>query len=71
MIHKGRVKGNTIVFDQPIDLEEGTEVEIIPVSESIGTEDTVCGSWKDERTAEEIIAEIRSSRFSRDKEVDL
>ena len=71
MIHKGRVKGNTIIFDQPIDLEEGTEVKIIPVSKPIDTEDTVCGSWKDERAAKEIIAAIRSSRFSKNKEVDL
>ena len=70
MPYKGIVKGNVIVLEEQADLKEGTKVEVIPLDSS-KTTDTVCGSWKDNRPAEEIVKEIRSSRLSRDKEISL
>ncbi len=67
MTYKGIVKGNTIVIETPVDLADGTEVEIIPVHQ----DDPVCGSWHDDRSADEIILEIRTARHSRDKDISL
>ena len=71
MIHKGRVKGNTIVLEKPVELEEGAEIEIVSILKSNGEADPVCGSWKDDRKPEEIISEIRASRSSKNKDIDL
>ena len=70
MVYKGIVKGNTIIINQPGSLTDGTEVEIIPLDKK-ETKDPICGSWKDNRTADEIIKEIRSSHYSRNKNIDL
>lgn len=67
MTYKGIVKGNTIVISQPVELLDGTEVEIIPLNLS----DPVCGTWYDERDADEIVKEIRSARYSRERDVSL
>ena len=70
MPYKGIVKGNVVVIKKPIVLKDGTEVEIIPVEQKENI-DNICGTWQDDRTAEEIIKDIRSSRFSRGKEINL
>ena len=70
MIYKGKVKGDVVIIKKPFNIEEGAEVEIIPVNKNEDI-DTICGSWKDKRSAEEIINEIRSSRFSKEKDIDL
>ncbi len=67
MTYKGIIKGNTIIVDTPMSLEDGTEVEII-LTNNI---DPICGSWQDERPADEIINEIRAARFSRVRKVEL
>ncbi len=67
MTYKGRVKGNTIMIETPVVLADGTEVEIIPLNQT----DPVCGSWHDDRSAEEIIDEIRAARHSRNKGITL
>lgn len=67
MIYKGVVKGNTVVIKPPIDLEDGTEVEIVPLNQA----DPICGSWHDERPAEEIVRDLRAARHSRDKNITL
>jgi hypothetical protein len=67
MTYKGIVKGNTIIFETPVDLADGTEVEIIPLNQ----DDPVCGTWHDDRSAEEIIRDIRAARHSRDKSISL
>ncbi len=67
MTYKGIVKGNTVVIEEPVSLADGTEVEIIPLN----LRDPICGTWQDERNADEIIKDIRSSRFSRERDVTL
>lgn len=67
MTYKGIVKGNTIVIETPVDLADGTEVEIIPLNQN----DPVCGTWQDDRSADEIIRDIRAARHSRDKSISL
>ena len=64
---KGIVKGNVIIIDPSAGLADGTEVEIIPLNVT----DPVCGSWQDDRTAEEIIKDIKNSRFSRERNISL
>ena len=68
----GHVHGNTITIDS-VDarLEEGALVEIIPIVKKSERKNKISGSWQDSRSAEEIIADIRSSRVSRSKEVSL
>ncbi len=51
------------MIETPLDLADGTEVEIIPLNQS----DPICGSWHDDRSADEIIKDIRDARHSRDK----
>ncbi len=64
---KGVVRGNVIIPDSPVELIDGTEVEILLLNSA----DPVCGSWQDNRTAEEIIKDIKSSRFSRERNINL
>jgi len=70
MTYKGIVKDNKIIIQSPVLLPEGTYVEIIPLGIQ-EKEDKICGSWHDDRTAEEIIDEIKSSRRSGNKEINL
>ena len=70
MPYRGVVKGNVIIINNADQLKDGTEVEIFPVSSSDKV-DTICGTWEDERSAEDIIKDIRSSRYSRKKNVTL
>ena len=62
MTYKGIVKGNTIVIEPPVDLADGTVVEIITLNQI----DPVCGTWHDDRSADEIIRDIRGARHSRE-----
>ena len=64
---KGVVRGNVIVPDSPAGLIEGTKVEIILIDST----DPICGSWQDDRTAEEIVKDIKGSRFSRERSINL
>jgi len=64
---KGIVKGNIIIPDSPAGLIDGAEVEIF----LLNSEDPICGIWQDERTAEEIVKDIKSSRFSRERSINL
>jgi len=70
MPYRGVVKGNVIIINNADQLKDGTEVEIFPVSSSDKV-DTICGTWEDERSAEDIIEDIRSSRYSRKRNVTL
>jgi hypothetical protein len=70
MPYRGIVKGNVIIVDHADQLKEGTEVEVFPVNSSDNV-DTICGTWDDERSAEDIIEDIRSSRYSRKRDVIL
>jgi hypothetical protein len=68
----GHVHGNTVTIDDSsIHLEEGAIVQIIPMLTKSKEKDDIAGSWQDDRTAEEIIEDIRSSRTSRTKEINL
>jgi len=67
MTFKGIVKGNTVIIEPPVNLADGTQVEIIPLNQ----DDPVCGTWVDDRPADEIIREIRAARHSRDKSINL
>ena len=64
---KGVVRGNVIVPDSPVGLIDGTEVEIFLLNSA----DPICGSWQDDRTAEDIVKDIKGSRFSRERNIDL
>ena len=66
MIYKGIVKGNSVVLQGDTFPPEGTEVEVIP-KVRIDEADTVCGTWHDDRSPEEIIREI--SHFRNDQGV--
>lgn len=68
MNYKGRVKDSVIVLEDEIKLPEGTLVEII-VPEKLDKNKVkavnrtdLCGVWQDERSAEEIINEIKNAR---------
>jgi len=64
---KGVVRGNVIVPDSPDGLIDGTEVEIF----LLNSVDPICGIWQDDRSAEEIVKEIKGSRFSRERSINL
>ena len=64
---KGVVKGNIIIPDSPAELVDGTVVEIF----LLNSVDPICGSWQDDRTAEEIVKDIKNSRFSRERSINL
>ena len=36
---KGRVRGGRLLLDEPVDLPEGTEVELVPADEGEGLDD--------------------------------
>jgi phosphoribosylformylglycinamidine (FGAM) synthase PurS component len=68
MNYKGKVKDSVIVLDAEIKLPEGTTVEVI-VPEKLYKDKVkavkrtgLCGIWQDERSAEEIISEIKNAR---------
>ena len=52
---KGVVRGNVIVPESPVGLIDGAEVEIF----LLNSVDPICGSWQDDRTAEEIVKDIQ------------
>jgi hypothetical protein len=68
----GHVHGNTVTIDSlGAHLEEGELVKIIPIRTRPMKKDDIAGSWQDDRTAEEIIEDIRSSRLSSSREINL
>ena len=72
MVLKGLVKNNTIILTPPVNLPDGTVVDVIPLDNNDNNiDDPICGSWQDDRSAEEIIKDIRNSRHSRDKKITL
>jgi len=65
MPFRGHVSGGMIVLDDPISLPEGTPVII--KTQNINNVDTsgVGGSWVDDRSADDIIKDIRKARRSK------
>lgn len=71
LILTGHVHNNVITLDnKEYSLPEGCAVKIIPINNNSET-DEFCGSWEDERTAEEIIIDIKKARKNRDKDISL
>ena len=69
MTYKGHVRGGMITLDDGVTLPDGTAVEVRPLTgvetlpaPSQPEESGLCGIWKDDRPAEDIIAELRSAR---------
>ncbi len=63
MFITGIIKNKKIITDKPLELPDGTEVSILikdvePTKEASG----LCGIWKDERAADDIVNEIISAR---------
>jgi len=53
------IENNQIIPDEKIDLPDGLKVKILlPAPQSSG----LCGIWEDDRTAEEMIQDILTSR---------
>lgn len=67
----GHVKNNMITIDnKEVNLPDGSMVKIIPVNKKEEIDD-ICGSWEDDRSAEEIINDIRQSRKNTDRDISL
>ena len=67
----GHVKDNIITIDnKDVNLPDGSLVKIIPVSNEEEIDD-ICGSWEDDRSAEEIINDIRQSRRNSNRDISL
>jgi hypothetical protein len=65
MTFKGRISAGSIILDEPINFPEGTHV-IIEIEKTKSIDSTgIAGSWIDDRSAQEIIQDIHSSRQSR------
>ena len=65
MVISGHVENNVIVLDEAIELPEGVKVEIIlpdAVEEMTALSSGLCGIWEDDRSADEIVAEILAAR---------
>jgi len=67
MTYRGIVKGNIVTLEATAHIADGTRVEIIPIDQA----DPICGIWQDDRTAEEIVRDLRNSRRSRDRNISL
>jgi hypothetical protein len=66
MTYRGHVDGGVIVLDVPAKLPDGALVLVMPEKETKTKDPSgVAGSWVDDRTADEIIKDIRQSRRSR------
>lgn len=69
-IYRGHVHNGSIQLDEAVSLPEGAavRVEVVHPSGSMTQEqwrekiEQLCGGWQDDRSAEEIIADIRASR---------
>ena len=67
----GHVKNNIITIDnKEVNLPDGSMVKIIPVNKKEEIDD-ICGSWEDDRSAEEIINDIRQSWKNTDRDISL
>jgi hypothetical protein len=62
MVVSGHVKDNRILLDSDIHLPDGIRVEIILPDDAIAQSSGLCGIWKDDRSADEIVAELVKSR---------
>ena len=62
MIVWGHVKDNQILIDENIQLPDGIRVEIRVPDEAMTQGSGLCGIWKDNREALEIVEEIISGR---------
>jgi hypothetical protein len=66
MTYRGHVSGGVIVLDAPAKLPDGASVLVVPEEETKIKDPTgIAGSWRDDRSAEEIIKEIHQARRSR------
>ena len=71
LILTGHVHNNVITLDnKEHSLPEGCAVKIIPIKDTDET-DELCGAWEDERTAEEIITDIKKARKNRNRDISL
>ena len=67
----GHIKGKFVEIDSKNNnLPDGTPVEIIPVLPTSGP-DSFCGKWKDDRSAEDIVKDIRKARLNKNRNIDL
>ena len=62
MVITGHVKKSVIILDEKIQLPEGTKVMVSFPEKITKTRSGLCGIWKDDRSSEEIVSEIISSR---------
>ena len=64
MIATGHIEKNNIVLDQKIDMPDGAKVRISVTPLSIDLPSELCGAWQDDRSPDEIVEDIMSSRTS-------
>lgn len=57
----GYIKNNVVIFDKQIQLPDGIKVSVI-VSDSTVASSGLCGIWKDDRPATDIVNDIIASR---------
>lgn len=65
MPYKGHVDGKVIVFDEPVQLPDGTHVLVTLEGGELSDPSGIAGSWDDCRTAEQIIADINAAKRSK------
>ena len=70
MVIKGHIENNQVVIDEDIQLPEGTEVKISVIEKNNSKSSGLCGIWKDDRSTNEIIEDIISTR-SEGRDVNL
>jgi hypothetical protein len=63
--YRGHVHGGVVVVEGPGRLPEGTHVLIKPEKKTPADPTGIAGTWVDDRSAEKIVKDIRSSRQSR------
>ena len=63
--YRGQVHNGVIVVDGNMPLREGTRVIIEPARRNVSDRTGVAGSWVDERSADEIIKDIKEARHSK------
>lgn len=62
MAYRGKVHGKVIVLEDPVELPEGTLVEVEVVLSDSGSTSGLSGIWEDDRGPDEIVRQIREGR---------
>lgn len=63
MLLHGKLKGRGVILDdEPTDVPEGTAVEVVVQVGAPREPSGLCGIWNDERSAREIVRELREAR---------